>query len=53
MLNPDHILVLLVAFVAALVGYCVLIVWTGDNPKFLEGSVVTLAGALAGFAAKK
>lgn len=51
-MNTDHILVILGALVVTLVGYCVLVIVNGDNPKFLEGAVVGLAGAIAGFAGK-
>jgi hypothetical protein len=48
--TPDHIVVILAALIVTLAGYCILVVVSGDNPKFLEGAVVGLAGAIAGFA---
>ena len=53
MKEPDHIVVILAALLVTLIGYCVLVIVSGDNPKFLEGAVVGLAGAIAGFAGKK
>jgi hypothetical protein len=50
--TPDHIVVILAALIVTLAGYCILVVVSGDNPKFLEGAVVGLAGAIAGFAGK-
>lgn len=53
MKQPDHILVILAALVVVLSAYTLLVIVSGDNPKFLEGAGVGLAGAIAGFATKK
>ena len=52
MKDADHIVIILAALALTLVGYCVLVIVSGDNPKFLEGAAVGLAGAIAGYAGK-
>ena len=52
MKDVDHIVVILAALIVILAAYCVLVIVSGDNPKFLEGAAVGLAGAIAGFAGR-
>ena len=46
----EHIVIILVAFVAALAFYAVLVIVTGSNPKFIEATVAALGGGLLGAA---
>jgi hypothetical protein len=51
--NPDHILVLLAALIVTLSAYCLLVIVSGVNPKFLEAAAGGLTVGIAGFAGAK
>jgi uncharacterized membrane protein (DUF485 family) len=45
--NLDHTLVLLAALLVLLVFYGVLVIVTGDEPKFIQAAIVGTAVAIA------